>query len=89
MAKDYEMVTCPYCDGVGDVMDSSKVRYNTISPPYVKCPACNGGGEVPEDEVENIDVHLSVSSYEKQNRDEAAINRWEMEKDEGRGGGRR
>ena len=84
-----EEVDCPYCNGIGYVMDSSRVRYNTISPPYVKCPVCHGSGCVPEEEVELINTSMSVREYEKHSRDEAEINRWEMEKDEGRGGGRR
>lgn len=71
--------TCPYCNGRGDVYDSSKTHCRSLEPTYVKCPVCHGSGEVFEDQLENIDCDKSVRELIQQNKDEASLARWEIE----------
>jgi hypothetical protein len=75
------METCPLCEGIGDYLDRRRVRCDSIDPPYSTCPLCKGNGEVDEETIESYDPRRSFYSYEQDNKDEAALQRWEEARD--------
>lgn len=79
--KSFEMFECPCCNGAGEYMDRSKVKWNSISPPYTTCPYCNGCGEIDEDTLRDYDDSLSAYDYEQDRKEYYAECRYEEQED--------
>jgi Ribonuclease G/E len=79
--KKVRMDECPCCDGVGEFMDRSRIRYNSPEPPTSPCPYCNGTGEVTEEEWSNYDNNRSASDYEQDRKEYADECRYEERQD--------
>jgi DnaJ-class molecular chaperone len=79
--KKARMDICPCCDGLGEYMDSKKIRRDSPEPPYSTCPYCGGSGEVTEAEWSNYDNSRSVSEYEQDNKEYADECRYEERRD--------
>jgi len=75
-------VECPCCGGGGELPDYTRYGISDrIDPPVKRCAFCNGSGTVTEDEAEGFE---EGRDYAREEREEAALRRWEERREEGR-----
>ena len=72
--------TCPICEGLGEIMDVSRIHSRSIDPPMMDCPECWGKGWVPLGRAKEIlKENKQFADYEQDYEDSYQEARWEFE----------
>jgi len=74
-------IDCPYCEGLGEIVDPRKINSRSMEPPLVACPECSGSGLIYEHNAADVDTDKTLWDYELDRAHDIAERKREQERD--------